>query len=141
VTPREFVAEVKVRFADVDHARIVYYPRFFHYFHIAFEELFEREMGMKYPEVIDGDHVGFPAVKTEAEYRSPVRFGDVLRIRVTCSRLGSRSVTLHYRAERVKDGVLCTEARVTTACVDMRTFTSQVIPEKYRELFARFSEA
>ena len=26
-------------FDDVDHAGIVYYPRFFHYFHLAFEEL------------------------------------------------------------------------------------------------------
>lgn len=168
-----FVVEVKVRFADVDHARIVYYPRFFHYFHVAFEEMFEQVLGMKYPEVLDGEHVGFPAVKTEAEYRSPVRFGDVLRIRVTCARLGSRSVTLRYRAERAhsvtvrssatggggvakwptgivssedlahagQDTILCTEAQVTTACVDMRTFTSQVIPEKYRALFARFAEA
>jgi 4-hydroxybenzoyl-CoA thioesterase len=137
----EFTAEVKVRFGDVDHALIVYYPRFFHYFHVAFEEMFEREMSMPYADVIDGDHVGFPAVKTECEYRSPVRFGDVLRIRVTCARLGSRSVTLRYRAERAKDGILCAEARVTTACVDMRTFTSQEIPAKYRDLFSRFAEA
>ena len=137
----EFVTEVKVRFADVDHARVVYYPNFFHYFHIAFEEMFEQVFGMTYPQVIDGEHVGFPSVKTEAEYRSPARFGDVLRIRITCVRLGSRSVTLRYRAHRVKDGVLCTEAQVTTACVDMRTFTSQVIPEKYRALFERFAEA
>ena len=138
---REFTVEVKVRFGDVDHALIVYYPRFYHYFHIAFEEMFEQELSMRYADVIDGDRVGFPAVKTECEYRSPVRFGDVLRIRVTCSRLGSRSVTLRYRAERIKDGALCAEAHVTTACVDMRTFVSQAIPEKYRELFARFSEA
>ena len=138
---KEFVTSVKVRFADVDHARVVYYPRFFHYFHIAFEEMFEQEFGMTYPQVIDGEHVGFPSVRTESDYRSPARFGDVLRIRVTCSRLGSRSVTLRYRAERTKDGVLCTEARVTTACVDMRTFTSQVIPPKYAEFFSRFLEA
>ena len=38
--PFEFATPV--RFADVDHAGIVYYPRFFHYFHMAFEELFRR---------------------------------------------------------------------------------------------------
>ena len=137
----EFVVEVKVRFGDVDHAKIVYYPRFFHYFHIAFEEMFEQVLGMKYPEVLDGEHVGFPSVRAEADYKAPARFGDVLRIRVTCSRLGDRSVTLHYRAERAKDGVLCADARVTTACVDMRTFTSQQIPPRYRDLFSRFLEA
>ena len=34
-----FVYATPVRFADVDHAGIVYYPRFFHLFHLAFEEL------------------------------------------------------------------------------------------------------
>ena len=136
----EFTVEVKVRFADVDHARIVYYPRFFHYFHIAFEEMFEQVLGVRYPEVLDQEHVGFPSVRVEADYRKPVRFGDVLRIRVTCSRLGRRSVTLHYRAERVADGVLCTDGFVTTACVDMRSFTSQDIPQRYRDLFSRFAE-
>ncbi len=136
----EFVVEVKVRFADVDHARIVYHPRFFHYFHIAFEEMFEQTLGMRYSEVLDSDHVGFPTVRTEAEFRSPLRFGDVLRLHITCVHLGSRSVTQRYRGERAKDGAPCTEARITTACVDMRTFTSQEIPPKDRDLFARFAE-
>lgn len=137
----EFVAEIKVRFADVDHARIVYYPRFFHYFHVAFEELFERGFGRSYPEVLDQENVGFPAVHTEADYRAPARFGDVLRIRVTCVRIGARSVTLRYRASRAADGVECAEGRVTTACVDMRRFESMDLPERYRALFARFLEA
>ena len=136
-----FTAEIKVRFADVDHARIVYYPRFFHYFHVAMEELFEREFGLSYPEVLDVERVGFPAVHTEADYRAPARFGDVLRIRITCARLGRRSVTLHYRATRAADGVECAEARVTTACVDMATFTPQDVPERYRAFFTRFLEA
>jgi len=139
VSASEFVHELKVRFDDVDHAGIVYYPRFFHYYHVAFEELFE-VIGVKFHDMLDGEHVGFPAVKVEGEYRSPVRFGDVLRIRVTCPRLGDRSMTLRYRAERAKDGALCAEGRVTASCVDMRTFTSQPIPAKYRELFSRFAE-
>jgi 4-hydroxybenzoyl-CoA thioesterase len=136
-----FTVEVKVRFADVDHARIVYYPLFFHYFHVAFEEMFESIPGLTYPDVLDREHVGFPAVKTECDYRAPAQYGDVLKIHITCARLGSRSVTLRYRAERARDGVLCAEAQVTTACVDMRTFTSQEIPAKYRALFERFAEA
>ena len=43
-----------VRFADVDHAGIVYYPRFFHYFHAAFEEFFRRRMGGRaYVDLLD----------------------------------------------------------------------------------------
>ena len=138
-----FSADVKVRFGDIDHAGIVYYPRFFHYLHVAFEEFFDREFGRSYPEVLDDEHVGFPVVRTEADYRAPARYGDVLRIELTCVRIGARSVTLRYRARRSADGVdgvVCMEAKVTTACVDLRTFKSQDVPPRYRDLFARFLE-
>ena len=135
-----FTADVKVRFGDIDHAGIVYYPRFFHYLHIAFEEFFDREFGRTYPEVLDDEHVGFPVVHTEADYRAPARYGDVLRIELTCTRIGARSVTLRYRARRSVDGVECVEAKVTTACVDLRTFASQDVPPRYREMFSRFLE-
>lgn len=135
-----FTTEIKVRFADVDHARIVYYPRFFHYFHIAYEDFYDQEYGKSYPQVIDGENVGYPAVHTEADYRAPARFGDVLRVRVTCIRIGARSVTLRYRAARAADGVECAEGRVTTACVDMTKFVSQDIPTAHRVFFERFLE-
>ena len=135
-----FTAEIKVRFADVDHAQIVYYPRFFHYFHVAFEELFEQRFGRTYPQVLDDEHVGFPAVHSEADYRAAARYGDVLRIGTTCMRLGTRSVTLRYRAVRAADGVECAEGRVTCACVDLRDFTPMDVPERYRAFFTRFLE-
>lgn len=133
-------AEIKVRFGDVDHARIVYYPRFFHYFHIAFEELFEKGFGIPYPDVLDREHVGFPAVHSEADYKVPAVFGDVLHVQVTCTAVGTKSVSLRYRAIRASDGVECAEGRVTTCCVDMRTFASQPVPQRYRELFGRYLE-
>jgi 4-hydroxybenzoyl-CoA thioesterase len=133
-----FVCEVKVRFADVDHAQIVYYPRWFHYFHVAFEEFFEHAMGRTYPSVLDEEHTGYPAVRTEADYRSPARFGDIVRVHITCVRIGTRSVTLRYRAVRASDGGECVVAQVTTACVDMRTFRPADIPPHHRAFFARF---
>ncbi len=137
---KDVTVEVKVRFGDVDHAKIVYYPRFFHYFHIAFEELFEQGFGVRYPDVLEHEQLGFPAVRTEADYKAPVRFGDLLRIRVTCVRLGTKSMTLRYRATRVRDGVECVDARVTTACVDMTTFTSRAIPDHYRAQLQKYLE-
>jgi len=138
VTP--VTVEIKVRFGDVDHAKIVYYPRFFHYFHIAFEELFEQGFGIPYPDVIDLEHLGFPAVHTEADYKVPVVFGDVLEVRVSVARIGTKSVKLRYRAIRKADGVECVEGLVTTCCVDMRTFEGLPVPERYRELFGRYLE-
>ena len=87
-----FVFTVPVRFADVDHAGIVYYPRFFHYFHLAFEELFRQRIGGRaYVDLLDKDRVGFPAVRAEAEYRAPLKFGDTAEIELTVERLGKTS--------------------------------------------------
>ena len=49
-----FVHSTPVRFADVDHAGIVYYPRFFHFFHLAFEELWRARLGARaYVELLE----------------------------------------------------------------------------------------
>ena len=60
-----FVHRLPVRFADIDHAGIVYYPRFFHFFHVAFEELWRARIGPRaYSELIDRDP---PAVTSDLE--------------------------------------------------------------------------
>ncbi len=126
---------IKVRFADVDHAQVVYYPRFFHYFHVAFEELLEQRFGKTYPQVLDEDGLGFPAVNVSAQYRRPVRFGDILLVHATCARVGNKSVTMRYRARRERDNVECAVGEVTTACVDMTRFESIPLPPRFRAFF------
>lgn len=128
-------ATIRVRFADEDHAQIVYYPRFFHYFHSAFEDFFESE-GVPYRQCLD-ERVGWPAVHAEADYLSPVRFGDTLEIDVDVVKLGTSSAAFRYvgtvrgRAEPAVRG------QVVVACLDMATYRAQPIPTKYREMFAR----
>lgn len=96
---------VPVRFADVDHAGIVYYPRFFHYFHLAFEELFRQRMGARaYVDLLDRKRVGFPAVRAECDYKAPLRFGDIMDIELSIARLGNRSLTFRYQVYRRDDG-------------------------------------
>ncbi len=76
-----FIYTAPVRFSDVDHAGIVYYPRFFHFFHVAFEELWRARIGSRaYVELLDQDRIGFPAVRAECDFKSPLRFGDTMAI-------------------------------------------------------------
>jgi len=124
-----------VRFADVDHAGIVYYPRFFHYFHVAFEELWRAKIGPQaYSEIIDRDRIGFPAVRAECDFKAPLKFGDTAEIDVTIPRLGAKSITFRYRVYRaatVPSGtrVLCAEGQVVCAVVDLAKFVAVAIPE------------
>jgi 4-hydroxybenzoyl-CoA thioesterase len=124
-----------IRFADVDHAGIVYYPRFFHFFHLAFEELWRARMGARaYSELLDKDHVGFPAVKAECEFRAPLRFGDDAEIQVSISRMGAKSITFRYRIYRVEPRELAAEGAVVCAVVDLARFVAVQVPERVHEM-------
>ena len=74
-----FRTTIPVRFGDVDHAGIVYYPRFYIYFHEAFEDLFN-QAGHSYFKMLDGDRIGFPTVHVETDFKAPLRYGDSLDI-------------------------------------------------------------
>jgi 4-hydroxybenzoyl-CoA thioesterase len=136
-----FRASFPVRFADVDHAGIVYYPRFFHYFHITFEEFFRERMGQgAYLALLDERRVGFPAVRSECDYRAPLRFGDMVQVDMWIDRLGGRSIRFHYRAHRAatREGdepVLCAEGAVVCAITDLASFRAMEVPDDLRALF------
>lgn len=131
-----------VRFSDVDHAGIVYYPRFFHLFHVAFEELWRARIGARaYAELIDRDRVGFPAVHAECDFTAPLRFGDTAVIDVSIARLGKTSITFHYRVYKdERERTLCAEGRVVCAVVDLARFVSVAVPERVTAMLADLLE-
>jgi len=136
-----YAASIPVRFAEIDRAGIVYYPRFFHYFHIAFEEFFADRVGIPYHELIDRDRRGFPTVHAECDYRTPIRFGDVLRVEITVEKIGRTSVVFLYRLRRsAKAPVVAAEARITVVCIDMDSFRPVPIPPRILRTFREYVE-
>lgn len=136
-----FRARIPVRFADVDHAGIVYYPVFFHYFHVTFEEMFRERMGARaYVELLDERKIGFPAVSSRATYSAPLRFGDEVEVEMSITRLGTKSITFAYRATRAGDRVLAAEGEVVCAVVDLSAFQAVAIPDDLRTFFLEISE-
>ena len=132
---KPFRVRIPIRFGDVDHARIVYYPRFFHYFHVAFEEFFFARLARRYVDVIERGKLGFPAVRAEAEFRAPLRFGQTLTMEVSVARIGKSSVAFRYVGRRGKRVAVAGE--VTCVCVDMRTFRSRPVPAALRRELLR----
>jgi len=132
-------ASVRVRFAEIDRAGIVYYPRFFHYFHIAFEEFFDDCVGTPYHDLIDRRRIGFPTVHLECDYRAPLNYGDRLEVRLSVLHLGDSSVKFLYRIHREGEEAAA-EATVTVVCVDMDSFRPIPVPDDLRAVFERFRE-
>jgi 4-hydroxybenzoyl-CoA thioesterase len=140
-----FTFTTPVRFSDVDHAGIVYYPRFFHFFHLAFEELWRVRLGARaYVQLLDRDRVGFPAVRAECDFTSPLRFGDTAEIELAVARLGGRSITFHYRvfraAEPDRERGLAADGKVVCAVTDLARFVAVPVPERVAALLADLVE-
>lgn len=129
---------MRARFGDCDPAKLVYYPRFFEWFHDAFEALFEVIIHVDYASVLEGRRVGFPAVQVAGEFRRPVRFGDEVEIEVFLSRLGERSATFEYRVRRGAE--LLVTASVKVATMDLDRFTSVPVPDDLRAALAPYVE-
>lgn len=128
-----FETTFQVRFGHVDPAGIAYYPRIFDYLHDVFEELWEEHVGVRYYHLLLDQHIAFPLIHSEVDFRSPLRFGDQPSVQVTCFRLGETSVGLRYQVHN--DHELCVDARMVTVCVDARTLVKRPIPDAFREAF------
>lgn len=133
-----------VRFADVDHAGIVYYPTFFHYFHVALEELLRQRLGPRgYVALLDQRRIGFPSVNAQCEFKSPLRFGDTIDIDMSVDRLGNKSIAFRFRVYRrgdqpgsgEDDRVLAAEGTSVSAVVDLDAFQAISVPSELVELF------
>ena len=90
------VVEVKVRWSEADPAGIVFYPRFFEWFDLATEALFE-SVGLPWAEIFPKYRVvGVPIMESSARFRSPVRYGDLVRIRSTVSEVRAKTFRVEH---------------------------------------------
>jgi len=135
-----FECEFPVRFGEIDQAGVVYYPRFFHIFHMAFEEWFGA-LGATYADLVVRDNIGFPSVKVETEFLKPLRYGDRARVCLELEEIGRKSITCRYTMYRMPGDVEAARARITTVAIDNDTFKSITIPDEWRERLQRFKDA
>ena len=126
-----------IRFADVDFARVVYYPRFFDFCHEAFEDFFAEEVGCSYPKMLQERGVGFPSVHCDADYKTPLRFGDSVRIVLTCPKVSNRSVTTRYTLYRNGEAEPCAVLNVVSVAIEMGTFKGSTVPDDVKAAFGR----
>ena len=88
--------EIKVRWSEADPAGIVYYPRFFEWFDLATEALFESQ-GLPWAEIFPKYRVvGVPIVESDARFGSPVRYGELVRIRSTVSEVRDKTFRVEH---------------------------------------------
>lgn len=129
---------LRYRFGDIDEAGIAYYPKLLHYFHCAFEDWWSDALGYPYPEVLQQDKLGLPAVKLEAEFFGPVKYGDEPWVHLGILRIGRSSVEFAFWMTLQESGKPVCRARVITAAVDMDSMAGQPLPDVWRQRFAPY---
>jgi 4-hydroxybenzoyl-CoA thioesterase len=113
------IHRVRVRFGDCDPAGIVYFPRFFHFFHEAMESWFDDVLQVPYAGLIQGRKLGFPAVHTEADFAAPCAFGDEIAVEQRVVGLGRTSLRFAYRVRAHGDPAAPVRLTGATVCVVM----------------------
>ena len=124
-----------VRFGDVDRAGIVYFPRIFHFMHVAQEDFFADYIGVPYHRLIEEEGIGFPTITDATEFLRVIHYGDVLEIHVYISRIGDSSVTFEFRLHREATGELLARSSQVKVAVNMQTWQKVTISDRLRAAF------
>jgi 4-hydroxybenzoyl-CoA thioesterase len=132
-----FRSLLKIRFGDIDHAGIVYYPRFLHYFHVAVEEFFGQELEIDYPVLINEHRIGLPTVHLETDWSRPLRYGDTIEVEVSVSKIGKTSITFGYRVFKQGEDKPWAVGHNVVVCLNMNTFKKRDIPDWLRQKLAK----
>ncbi len=122
-----------VRFEEVDAAGIAFFARFFNWCHEAMERFFDGVPG-GYVGLITKRRVGFPAVHVTADWKAPLRYGDVASIETSVAKIGTTSSTFRYVFTRMADGVHAATIEHVTVTSDLDTMTKLPIPDDCRAL-------
>ncbi len=129
-----FVHRTPIRFAHVDAAGSVFYPRYFEMLNAAFEDWVAEVAGVDFATLHLGRRIGTPMVNVEATFEHPGRLGEMLDIELLLTRLGKSSLTIAARF--TVEGAPRLRAGLTSVCMDLETARAMPWPEEMRARMA-----
>lgn len=129
----------RVEFCETDMAGIVHFSNFYKWMEQA-EHAFFRSLELTIVNnQPDGSVIGWPRVSANCRFESPVRYEDLVTIRLSVQRIGVKSLT--YEAEFTHEGRKVATGMMKTVCCIVgheQPLTSIPIPDEY---LAKISEA
>ena len=135
---RTFTIEERVRWGDVDAARIIFYGAYIRFFEYAETELF-REVGLQYGVMFDELKIWLPRVHLECDFKRAARLDDLLEVSVFVGHFGTKSMRLNFEVRRKGEEELIATAHFVLAAVNQDTFETVPIPAELRERLAPYA--
>ena len=130
--------QIRVRYAETDQMRFVYYGNYPQYYEVGRAEAI-RELGFTYKELEDLG-VMMPVVEMNIRYFRPALYDDLLMIKTTLTELPSNKVRFHSEVFNEKEELL-NQGSVTLVFVDAETMKRvdmpKVLPNKLAPYFEK----
>jgi YbgC/YbaW family acyl-CoA thioester hydrolase len=135
---KKFTIEERVRWGDVDAARIIFYGAYIRFFEFAETELF-RAVGLPYGVMFDELGVWLPRVHLECDFRRAAQLDDLLEVSVYVGRFGDKSMRLNFEVRRKGEDELVADAHFVLAAVKQESFETVAIPEELKRRLAPYT--
>ncbi len=129
--PWKYTIEERVRWGDVDAARIIFYGAYIRFFEIAETELF-RAVGLSYGDMFDKLDVWLPRVHLECDFRRVAQLDDLLELSVYVGPMGNKSMRLNFEVRKKFQPEIVADAHFVLAAVSREDFKTVPIPEDLR---------
>jgi acyl-CoA thioester hydrolase len=131
--------EVRVQWADVDAAQIVWHGHFLRYLDQAEQDLFAA-LGLTYQAIDARFAVILPRTRLQCTFRSPARVGDRLAIELRVIVRHPRRVRVAFTIVHAVTGRRVVEGDYEMACVSRDTFEPLDFPPELFGLFRAIAE-
>lgn len=134
-----FAAEITVRFAHIDAAGIVFYPRYLEMVNETVERWFEEGLGVSFREMHLKRRQGAPTKRLAVEFLKPSRLGDRLLFTLWVIKVGRSSFDIEIdctcgRETRFK-------AAVTLVYTSFEPLAPTPLPEELRRKMLTYVDA
>jgi YbgC/YbaW family acyl-CoA thioester hydrolase len=134
----KFSIEERVRWGDVDAARIIFYGAYIRFFEFAETELF-RAVGLPYSVMFDELDVWLPRAHIECDFRHAAQLDDLLEVSAFIGRIGTKSLRLDFEVRRKGEETLIAEAHFVLVSVRRDTFETVPVPEELKRRLAPYT--
>jgi acyl-CoA thioester hydrolase len=126
--------QIRVRYADTDQMKMVYYAKYFEYFEQGRSDLL-RKIGLPYPEI---ERLGYylPVVEAHASYKKPARYDELLRVKIMVREIPLARVRIEYEVRNEDSQELIAEGHTLHSFVNASTGKPTRAPEIFMEKFA-----
>lgn len=122
------IHNVRVTYADTDHAGAVYYANYLKWLEIGRTEIL-RERGLTYAE-FEKHGIVAPVVHVEIDYKDTPKYDELVEIHTTLEAIGNSSITFSYEIKK-GEKLFATAKTVNVFTKDRKKVP---VPEQIRKL-------